>query len=58
MAKKTSQACYTKRDILISEKYKNKRDILNVILKDNAYYTLEDINKLLETFLKKEVKFF
>ena len=46
---------YSKEQILLSQAYANRKDILNVILKDGDY-AIEAVDKLLENFLKKEVK--
>ena len=46
---------YSKEQILLSKVYANRKDILNVILGDKEY-TTEAVDKLLENFLKKEVK--
>lgn len=47
---------FSKESLLKSERYKNHRDVLNALLKDGAVYTLEDVDKLINLFLKKEVK--
>ena len=46
---------YSKEQILLSKAYANRKDILNVILEDKEY-TTEAVDKMLENFLKKEVK--
>lgn len=46
---------YSKEQFLLSRAYANRKDILNVILKDGDY-TIEAVDKLLENFLKREVK--
>ena len=46
---------YSKEQILLSKAYANRKDILNVILGDKEY-TTEAVDKMLENFLKKEVK--
>lgn len=46
---------YSKEQFLLSQAYANRKDILNVILKDGDY-TIEAVDKLLENFLKREVK--
>ena len=46
---------YSKEQILLSQAYANRKDILNVILEDKEY-TTEAVDKMLENFLKKEVK--
>ena len=46
---------YSKEQILLSQAYANRKDILNVILKDKEY-TTEEVDNLIKEFLKKEVK--
>ena len=46
---------YSKEQIIISQAYANRKDILNVIL-DDGEYTTDAVDKMLENFLKKEVK--
>ena len=46
---------HSKEQILLSKVYANRKDILNVILGDKEY-TTEAVDKMLENFLKKEVK--
>lgn len=47
---------YIKSQIVGSDRYRNRADILNVLLEDNADYTLSEIDKKLKDFLGKEVK--
>lgn len=44
-----------KEQILKSKRYKARRDLLNVLLEDNKQYTHNEIQQLLDSFLKKEV---
>lgn len=53
MAEKT---VFYKSDLLKSKKYRENRDVLTVILEDNKPYTMEEVDKALKSFLKKEVK--
>lgn len=46
---------YTKEQILGSKRYRNRRDALGVILKDDESYTLENVDSLLEKFMKGKV---
>ena len=46
---------FTKEQILASKKYSDKKDILGVILCDNRVYTDEQINSLLDKFMKGKV---
>lgn len=60
-AKQTSKAkskepTFTKEQILKSEKYKDRKDILNVILNDDSFYTIKEIDSAIDRFMKREVK--
>ena len=48
-------AVYTKEQILGSKKYNNRRDILGVLLTDGVEYTFEDVDSLIEKFMKGKV---
>lgn len=47
---------YTKEQILVSEKYKSRRDLVNAILLDGKRYTTEVVDKKIEAFMKGTVK--
>ncbi|MBQ2801732.1 MAG: hypothetical protein IJF03_10090 [Lachnospiraceae bacterium] len=47
---------YQKESIIKSEKYKNRADILNVLLEDGKTYDLETVDKTIEKFMKGKVK--
>lgn len=47
---------FSKESLLKSERYKNQRDVLNALLKDDVAYTIQEVDKLVNSFLKKEVK--
>lgn len=46
---------YTKESIISSEKYRNRADILNVLLEDNQTYSLDTVDKMIEKFMKGKV---
>ena len=50
------EAVFTKEQILASKKYLNRRDVLGAILSDGKTYTLEQVDTLLEKFMKGKVK--
>lgn len=54
-AEQTATMTFQKSGILASRKYANRRDILSVLLDDNKDYTLEEVDKLLEKFMKGKV---
>ena len=43
---------YSKEQILNSKKYTNRRDALGVILADKKKYTKEEVDSLLDKFMK------
>ncbi len=47
---------FYKKQILKSKRYKAKRDLLSVLLDEQQQYTHEEIEKLIEDFLNKEVE--
>ena len=47
---------YIKSQIVGSDRYRNRADILNVLLEDDKEYTLFEVDKKLKDFLGKEVK--
>ena len=58
MAKKTEkqETKFTKQQILAAAKYNKRRDALNAILVDGERYTINEVNSLLENFMKGKVK--
>ena len=53
---KSEETKFVKNQIISSDKYKNRADLLNVLLEDDKEYTLSEIDKKLEDFLGREVK--
>jgi len=47
---------YTKSQITESKKFINDADILNGLLEDGKTYTIQEVEAIKKTFLKKEVK--
>lgn len=54
--KEKTETTYSKTQLVQSQKYKNKRDILNFILDDNKHYTFKEVDTLVDNFLRKKVK--
>lgn len=46
---------FTKEQILSSAKYSNRRDALNVVLSSDKTYTHEQVDSLLNKFMKGKV---
>lgn len=45
-------AVYTKQRLLTLGKYRGRRDLLSVLLKEDKTYTLDQVDKLIENFMK------
>jgi hypothetical protein len=54
--KKDDEILYSKEQIIASKKYSNRKDILNVLLKDNEEYSFSRIDEIIENFMNKEVQ--
>ena len=48
-------ATFSKQQILSAKKYAERRDLLTVLLVDDKPYTLAEVDKAIEEFLKKGV---
>ena len=54
--KKDDEVLYSKEQIISSKKYSNRKDILNVLLKDDEEYSFSRIDEIIEEFRNKEVQ--
>ncbi|OOM82328.1 hypothetical protein CLPUN_02970 [Clostridium puniceum] len=46
---------FTKEQILKSKKYGEQRDLINALLKDGNLYALNDVDEMVEKFMKEGV---
>ncbi len=46
---------HLKEAILSSQKYLDKRDLINILLDDETEYSLDEVDGLIKEFLNKEV---
>lgn len=53
---KTAEAKYSKIDILKSKKFVGRKDVLTVILNNEKQYTIDEVEKLIDSFMKGKVK--
>lgn len=53
---KQKEPVFTKSQLIKSKRYADRTDILNVILEDGKNYTIKEVEKLIDGFMKKEVK--
>ena len=54
--KKDDEVLYSKEQIIASKKYSNRKDILNVLLKDDEEYSFSRIDEIIENFMNREVQ--
>lgn len=47
---------YTKNQIINSKTFKDNKDLLNAVLKENKSYTKKEINEIIENYKKGKVK--
>ena len=50
------EVLFTKEQILASNKYYDKRDVCNTVIPDNFNGTLNEVDSLIEKFMKGKVK--
>ena len=60
MATKNSEikqeTLFTKEQILASDKYANRKDVCNTVIPDDFHGTLNEVDVLIEKFMKGKVK--
>ena len=47
---------YNKENILNFKRYRNRVDLLNALLEDNKAYTIDEVDALIDEFMKGKVK--
>lgn len=47
---------FGKEQILASERYKEKRDLVDALLDEKKKYTLETVDRMIETYQKGQVR--
>lgn len=46
---------FTKEQLIVSERYKNRRDVLQALLDSKKKYTFETVDKMIDKFMKGQV---
>ena len=54
--KTKQETLFTKEQILASNKYADKKDVCNTVIPDNFNGTLNEVDVLIEKFMKGKVK--
>ncbi|MBQ6795523.1 MAG: hypothetical protein IJO83_05200 [Clostridia bacterium] len=43
---------YTKEELKEAERFKNRRDVIEALLKDNVYYSIGEAEEIIEDFME------
>lgn len=54
--KATGAVTYKKEQLVASKRYANRRDIIMALLEDGKAYTLNEVDGLIEKYMKGKVK--
>lgn len=54
--KESEPPVFTKQQLLEASRYREKRDLLQVLLEDGRKYSFLDVEKLMKRYLKGKVK--
>lgn len=52
----TEEKKFTKNSLVNSKKYKSKKVLLQVLLKDDEKYSFKEVEKIMDEYLKRKVK--
>ncbi len=55
-ATKKAEPAYTKEQVAASQRYAHRRDLVSVLLEDGKAYTLDEVDALINKFMKGAVK--
>lgn len=55
-AKTVPEAVYTREQVMSSQRYANRRDLVSVLLENGKTYTLAEVDALIDKFMKGAVK--
>lgn len=51
-----SEKLFEKEQLLSSERFRNKRDLLNALLRENKLYAVSQAEEMIEIYMKGKVK--
>jgi hypothetical protein len=54
--KEVKENKFSKEQLLESQKYKDERDLINALLKEDKKYSLSDVDKIIDDFMKGKVR--
>lgn len=54
--KQPEKVKFTKSQLVSSKRYRDRKDLVNVLLKDNKSYSFDEVDSLIDEFMKGKVK--
>ena len=54
--KKRAESKFSKEQLISSERYVNRRDLVDALLEDDREYTINEVDKKIDEFMKGKVK--
>ena len=54
--KKPAESRFSKNQLLVTERFRDRRDLLNAILSPDETYTVRTVEKMIEDFYKRKVR--
>ena len=51
-----AESVFSKEQLLASEKFRNRRDIVNALLLPDKQYTMKTVEKMINDYMKGQVK--
>jgi len=55
-SKRTAERLFSKEQLVNSGKFAGRRDLLGILLKDGEQYSVPEVEKMIEKFMKGKVK--
>lgn len=52
----TTEAVFTKEQLAASKRYAKRRDLIRALLDSGKRYTLDEVDRLIESYMKGQVK--
>lgn len=55
-AEAKAESCFTKEQLIASERFRGRKDIINALLSCGEQYTVGAVEKMIDTYMKGKVK--
>lgn len=55
LTEKKEEAAYSKEQLIMSKKYKDRKDMLSALLEEDKQYTIKQAEEIMENYKKRRV---